>query len=113
MPEINQLQKIQNRAARMITNGSFDAQADLSLKEWDGRPLRKLHGESKTMVFKSLNDLVPQNLCDLFTRNWSYSSYIPRYTGTGLRLPMKRLANGERFVSYRGAKLWNSLSLSA
>ena len=36
--------------------------------------------------------------------------YSLRDTGTNLRLPMKRSANGQRCFSYRGAKLWNSLS---
>ena len=43
-------------------------------------------------------------------RNSSCSSYSLRDTRTDLRLPMKRSANGQRCFSYRGAKLWNSLS---
>ena len=62
------------------------------------------------MVFKSLNELAPQYLCDLFTRNSHCSSYSLRNTGTDLRLPMKRSNNGQKCFSYRGAKLWNSLS---
>ena len=33
---INQLQKLHNHAASRITNSSFDAQADLLSKGWDG-----------------------------------------------------------------------------
>ena len=61
LTEINQLQKLQNSAARIITNSSFDA---------SGRPLIEGMGwktideiiayESKTMVFKSLNQLAPE-----------------------------------------------------
>ena len=67
-------------------------------------------GESKTMVFKSLNELAPQYLCDLFTRNSLCLSYSLRNTGTDLRLPMKKSANGQKCFSYRGAMLWNSQS---
>ena len=67
-------------------------------------------GESKTMVFKYLNELAPQYLCELFTRNSSCSSYSLRNTGTDHKLPLKRSANGQRCFSYRGVKLWNSLS---
>ena len=85
--------------------------ADLLLKGLGWKTVEELaSGESKTMVCKSLNELAPQYLCDLFTRNSSCSSYSLRDTGTNLRLPMKRSANGQRCFSYRGAKLWNSLS---
>ena len=65
--------------------------------------------ESKTMVFKSLNDLAPQYLCNLFTKNSACSSRSLRNTETDLRLPKKRSANGQKCFSFRGAKLWNSL----
>ena len=95
----------------MITNSSFDAPSRPLIEGLGWKTVEELaSGESKTMVFKSLNGLAPQYLCDLFTRNSSCSSYSLRDTGTDLRLPMKRSANGQRCFSYRGAKLWNSLS---
>ena len=54
------------------------------------------------MVFKSLNELAPKYLCDLFTRNSLSSSYRLSNTGTDLRLPMKRSSNGHKCFSYRG-----------
>ena len=111
LTEINQLQKLQNRAARIITNSSFDAPSRPLIEGLGWKTVEELaSGESKTMVFKSLNGLAPRYLCDLFTRNSSCSSYSLRDTGTDLWLPMKRSANGQRCFSYRGAKLWNSLS---
>ena len=62
------------------------------------------------MVFKSMNVLAPHYMCDVFARNSICSSYGLRNRGTDMRLPMKRSANGQRCFSYRGAKLWNSLS---
>ena len=94
-----------------MTNSSFDA---------PGRPLIEGMGrktidelitcESKTMVFKSLNQLALEYLCGLFTRNSLCSAYNLRNTGTDLSLPKKRSSNGQRCFSYRGAKLWNGLS---
>ena len=67
--------------------------------------------ESKTMVFKSLNELAPQYLCGLFTKNSQCSTRRTlRNTGTDVRLPKKNSANGKKCFSFRGAKLWNSLS---
>ena len=109
--EINQLQKLQKRAARIITNSSFDAPSRPLIEELGWQTVDQLiSSESKTMVFKSLNELAPQYLCDLFTRNSHCSSYSLRNTGIDLRLPMKRSNNGQKCFSYRGAKLWNSLS---
>ena len=109
--EINQLQKLQKRAARIITNSSFDAPSRPLIEKLGWKTDDQLiSSESKTMVFKSLNELAPQYLCDLFTRKSLYSSYSLRNTGTDLRLPMKRSTNDQKCFSYRGAKLWNSLS---
>ena len=109
--EINQLQKLQKRAPRIITNSSFDAPSRPLIEMLGWKTVDELiTGESKTMAFKSLNDLAPQYLCDLFTGNSLCSSYSLRNTGTDLRLPMKKSTNGQKCFSYRGAKLWNSLS---
>ena len=106
--EINQLQKLQNRAARIITNSSFDAPGRPLTEEMGWKTIDELITcESKTMVFKSLNQLAPEYLCGLFTRNSLCSLYSLRNTGTDLRLPKKRSSNGQRCFSYRGAKLWN------
>ena len=105
--EINQLQKLQNRAARIVTNSSFDTPS---------RPLiarlgwKTISCESKTMVFKSLNELAPQYLSSLFKRNSQCSTRCLRNTETDLRVPKKTSANGQKCFSFRGAKLWNSLS---
>ena len=104
--EINQLQKLQNRAARIITNSSFDTPSRPLIEELGWKTIEELIGnESKTMVFKSLNDLAPQYLCNLFTKNSECSSRSLRNTVTDLRLPKKKSANGQKCFSFRGAKL--------
>ena len=56
--------------------------------------------ECKTLVFKSMNQLDPEYLCDLFTRNSLCSSYSPRHTVADLRLP-KVNKWPERLLIYR------------
>ena len=68
LTDIKQLQKLQNRAARIITNSSIDA---------PGRPLMDSLGwktidvlvssEPKIMVFKSVNEMAPQYTCVTFS----------------------------------------------
>ena len=62
------------------------------------------------MFSKSLNELASQYLRELFVRNSRCPACNLRKTGTNIRLPKKRSNNGQRCFSYRGAKLWNSLS---
>ena len=111
LTDINQLQKLQNSAARIITNSSFDAQGRPLIEGMRWKTIDELiTSESKTLIFKSLSLLAPQYLCDLFIGNSLCSSYSPRNAGTDLRLPKKRPSNGKRYFSYRGTKLWNGLS---
>ena len=108
--DINQLQKLQNRASRFITNSSFDTPSRALIVELGWQTIEELiDKESKTMVFKSLNDVAPQYLCKLFTKNSACSSRNLRNGKTDLRLPKKNSANGQKCFSLRGAKLLNSL----
>ena len=108
--DINQLQKLQNRAARIITNSNFDAPSRPLIGSLGWKTIRELiDQDSRSMVYKSINGLAPQYMRNLFTRNSACNSRSLRNTATDLRLPKKTSANGQKCFSYRGAKLWNSL----
>ena len=110
LTELNQLQKLQNRAARIITSSNFDTPSRPLIDQLGWKTIDELvASETKTMVFKSLHELAPQYLCDLFTRNSKSSSYVLRNSETDLRLPKKKSSNGQKCFSYRGAKAWNDL----
>ena len=110
--EKNQLQKLQNRAARILTNSRYDA---------DARPLLNILGlktiqdlietETNTMVFKALTGLAPEYLSKLFIRNSETHLLALRNTSTDLQLPKKRTSNGQKCFSYKGVKSWNCLPL--
>ena len=109
--EIYQLKKLQNRAARVITNSSFYAPSRPLIQELGWKTIEELiNFETKTMVFMSLHKLAPEYLCSLFTRNSQCASHSLCNTETDVRLPKKNTANGQKCFSYRGSKLWNSLS---
>ena len=108
--DINQLKKLQNRAARIVTNSSFDSPSRPLIVNLGWKTIRELvDEESRSMVYKSLNGLAPQYMRNLFTRNSACNSRSLRNSATDLRLPMKTSANGQKCFSFRGAKLWNSL----
>ena len=109
--DIDQLQKLQNRAARIVTNSRFDAPSRPLIESLGWKTVRDLvDQDSRLMVYKSINGLASQYMSNLFTRNSACSSRNLRNTKTDLRLPKKTSANGQKCFSYRGAKLWNSLS---
>ena len=104
--KLNQLQKLQNRAARIITNISFDTPSRLLIDNPGRRTIEQLvASESKTMFFKSLHELAPQYLCDLFTRNSKCSSYVLRDSETDLRLPRKSQVMGKNVSPIEEQKL--------
>ena len=67
--KLDVLQKLQNKAARMVTNSPFDASAAPLLQRLGWPSVQKLiDKETGSMVYKSLNSLTPQYLSDLFVR---------------------------------------------
>ena len=65
------------------------------------------------MVFKSLNNLAPQYVCNLFTRMSQLPSVNLKNTTTDLKLPRKNSKSGQKCYSFRGAKLWNGLPVES
>ena len=85
--EIQQLQKLQNRAARLITGSNYDTPSRPLINYLSWKTIEDLiQHESQIMVFKSWNGLVPQYLFDLFAANSSDSSYSLRNTANDLKL---------------------------
>ena len=63
------------------------------------------------MFYKSRHQLALQYLSSMFIKNSDLCPGNLRNTETDLRLPIKKLVNGQKFFSFRGAKHWNSLSI--
>ena len=103
--------KLQNKAARILSNSSFDTHSNQLIETPRWKTVNELIDiESKTLVFKSVNELAPPCLCSLFGKNSQNTSYRLRNTSADLRLPKKRTENGKKSFLLRGAKLWNSFS---
>ena len=61
------------------------------------------------LVYKCLNMLVPQYLCNYFIRNYNVHSYETRRR-TNLHLPKPKLGLGKRSFKYLGMVFFNLLS---
>ena len=76
---------MQNRAARIVTGPSFDTPGLPLIKKLGWRTIEDtIINESNVMVFKSLHELVPQYMCNLFTRSSQLDSRNLRTTVTDL-----------------------------
>ena len=104
------LQKLQNRAARVIMNMDNDVHhlEALSALNWDTLEIQRLKTKAKSM-YKVLNDQAPVSLKSLFIKKSEITDYNLRGSTTSLQLPLPRTECLKRSFSYSGAKIWNSL----
>ena len=102
------LQKLQNRAARVILQANCEVNSSLLLEtlKWDQLSLRRRKHKA-IMMFKSLNGLAPVYLQDLFSER--HTDYHLRDSFHKLNLPKPRTNYLKRSLGYSGAILWNSL----
>ena len=68
-----------------------------------------IKGETTKMVHKSINNLAPKYLCNLFTTNSSRDNITLRNSELDLHVPFMNTKNGQKSVSYRGAHFRNGL----
>ena len=104
----DKLQKLQNRAIRIIMKSDFYSSATaLRLKlGWDSLYTRRKKLKAKLM-FKTINKQAPEYLQDLF-KPFS-TGYNLRDKANKLALPKPRTDFLKRSFCYSGAQLWNSL----
>ena len=108
--EIQQLQKTENPAARILTGSNYDAPSKPLIKELGRKTIEDLiQYELRIIVYKSRNRLAPQYLYNMFVANSYDSSYNLRNAATDLKLPEKPSSDRQKGLSYNGAKMWNSL----
>ena len=112
MTKLQILQKLQNRAARIVTKSNFDTPSFGLIQSLNWPTVSDIiRGETATTVYKSLNGLVPEYLSSLFEKRSNRNVRELRNTETDLSIPLRKTNNGQRAISFRGLKLWNSLEL--
>ena len=88
----DKLQRLQNRAVRVLTHSSYDADANQLFKElgWDNLETRRQKLKAE-MVYKSLNGLAPNYLSSKFIqRSDVITSYNLRDSDNKLAIPLPR-----------------------
>ena len=98
--EIDRLQKLSNRASRIVTNSSNDTPSMPPILNLDWETIDDfINQKIKTIAFKSVSNLAPQYLINLFTRNSHSSSHNLRNTDSDVQIPKKKTSNGQKFFS--------------
>ena len=104
------LQKLQNRAARIITyscykHRSSDILNDLGWETFDQRLTKEL----VVCVYKSINNLFPTGLKSIFESTSPIHSYNLRGSSNNIFIQRLQTDPPRKSFSYRSAVLWNSL----
>ena len=104
------IQKLQNRAARVLISASYDTSTDFLLDKLGWKYLNTQCKISKgTMVYKALNGLAPNYLAQMFTERSRITYYTLRDTSDKLARRQPRTNYMKNSFSYSGAALWNTL----
>ena len=105
------LQNLQNRAARLIMNFKNEHGQSILARTalgWTSLEERRSLMKAKLM-YKTVNQLVPQRLCIIFQFSNNVTSYNLRGSSNGLFIPKPRTEFLKKSFSYSEAKLWNKI----
>ena len=104
------LQKLQNRAARIITFSNHDRNTDELSNSLNWHKLEHQRAASKSiMMYNAVNNQTPNYLSSRFFLRNEALSYNLRNTEGKLSIPQPRTNYCKRSFSYSGAVLWNRL----
>ena len=105
----DRLQKLQNRAARVLTFSRYDADANRLFRQLNWKDLSTQFQMKKAlMVYNSLNDLVTGYLSSKFVKRYE-TRYSLRDSVNKVIVPFPRTNFMKNSFNYSGAVLWNSL----
>lgn len=107
----DRLQKLQNRAARIITRSTYEDRSTDILQKlgWNTLEQRR-EKQLATTVYKVINNHTPLYLQTCFTK----TSTIHRHNlrNSGLSIPQPKTEAMKKSFCYRGAVLWNNIPKS-
>ena len=105
-------QKLQNRAARVITFSNYDRSTDelLQMVNWVKLDRQCLVDKS-IMMYKIVNRMAPDYFCSHFVFRSDTLTYNLRESDFSLAIPQPRTNYYKKSLSYSGAVLWNWLPL--
>ena len=107
---LTRLQKVQNRAARVITKSDYDSNAAPLIEELGWKTIRELiHHDTAVMMYKVTNEMAPPYLTELFQSLKDVQEVNLRDSNTNFKLPRASTSMGQRSFAYQGTDIWNKL----
>ena len=107
------LQKLQNRAVRIITSSSYEIRSDNVLAELNWKKLNeRRQSQLASMMYKCTDNKVSVYLSDIFSTRSSLQNHNLRNSNHALFVRRPNNEAGKRSFSFRGAVLWNSLPVA-
>ena len=104
------LQRLQNRAARILMSASHDSNLDDLFRALGWRRLYYQRLEQKSiLMYKTLQGMTPDYLKSRFVYRDNVSAYRLRNTENKLVLPQPRTDYLKRSFLYSGTQMWNNL----
>ena len=104
------MQKLQNRAARIITGASYLQRSSDVLCELGWMTLEAMRKRQEAiLMFKILNGLTSPYLSEMFTHSASFHAYGLRSSRMNLALPKSRTDFYRNSIAFTGATIWNDL----
>ena len=95
-----------------MPNSSYVAPADDLIEKLNWPTISEIiKRDTVTMVYKSLNGLVPMYLSNIFSRNSTRDTIYLRNSENDVRVPLFKAANGQKSFAYRGPIFGTTLSL--
>ena len=110
--KLNKLQKLQNRAARILTNSPFDSSATSLIQDLGWCTIKELiHHETSVVAYNCLNKLAPDYLSSYILKLSDRHMRELRNSVTDLLVPRMKTSYGQKSFAFCGAKEWNNLDL--
>ena len=104
------LQKLQNRAARILTFSNYDVRSSVLLDELDLERLQHVRlKQLAATIYKIHNNLSPSYLRRIFTNTSNVHSHNLRNSELNYYVPRPRTESAKGSLHYRGSVLWNRI----
>ena len=106
----NKLQRLQNRAARVITGLPYTVRSTEIRKQLGWSSLSEMRSQQKAiMMYKIVNDLAPSYMADMFTSQYGSQVYSLRNSTFNFEIPNARTEPYRNSFAFTRAKIWNEL----
>ncbi len=107
---LQKLQKMQNRAARIVTGNNYDIPSKVLLHQLNWKMLEKRRGNKKALLmYKVKNGVAPESIQNLIFVTSDNQDYSLRSNLINFRLDKPKRNFMKKSISYSGAKCWNDL----